>query len=271
MDSAFISVIIPVLNRDFAIKRAVESVLNQSFQDFECIVVNDGSTDGTLDVLSEFSDKITVVSTENRGVSAARNLGVRLSRGEYVAFLDSDDEWKPKKLEKQYNYMKNQGVRISQTEEIWVRNGKIVNKPLRYRKQIGYIFYQSLELCAVTPSSVLVEKKLFCEYGGFNENFPVCEDYDLWLRMSVKEKFGLVDEPLIVKYGGNSDQLSNTPAMDKYRIISIFNMLHGNVQLSCDEKSALAAMLEKKVGIYAEGALKRGKTDEYDWAKGLLK
>jgi len=271
MSQPLVSVIIPVFNRAKVIKRAVISVLEQSFQDFECIVVDDGSEDETESVLREFANKIKVIKTENRGVSAARNLGAAQAEGTFIAFLDSDDEWKKDKLAKQISYMKESGLRISQTDETWVRNGKFVNKSNKYKRPSGDIFYNCLEVCAVTPSSVIMEKTLFCEYGGFDESFPVCEDYDLWLRMSLKERFGLIDEPLIIKYGGNEDQLSNSACLDKYRIISLSNMLSGNCKLSAKQEKALLEVLAKKVKIYSEGAKKRGKSEEAAWAEGLLK
>ena len=271
MGKPLVSVVIPTFNRAKVIKRAVSSVLDQSFQDFECIVVDDGSVDETYSVLNEFANKIKVIKTENRGVSAARNLGASYAKGTFIAFLDSDDEWKKEKLAKQISYMKETGFRISQTDETWVRNGKFVNKSKKYIRPRGDIFYNCLEVCAVTPSSVIMEKELFFEYGGFDESFPVCEDYDLWLRMSLKEKFGLIDEPLIIKYGGNEDQLSNSACFDKFRIISIFNMLNKDQELSAKQEKALKEVLSKKVKIYSEGAKKRGKAEEAEWAEGLLK
>ena len=271
MSEPFVSVIIPTFNRSEVVGRAVDSVLNQTFRDFECIVVDDGSTDATDTVLKGFANRIKVIKTENKGVSAARNLGAELSRGTLIAFLDSDDEWKPQKLQKQLGFMQKSGFRISQTDETWVRGGKFVNKSAKYIRPSGNIFYNCLEVCAVTPSSVMMEKTLFFEYGGFDETFPVCEDYDLWLRMSLNEEFGLIDEPLIIKYGGNEDQLSNSACLDKYRIISIFNMLHKNVTLSEEQEKALKEVLAKKVKIYSAGAAKRGRSDEAAWAEGLLK
>ena len=270
MEKPLVSVIIPTFNRANVIKRAVISVLNQTFSDFECIVVDDGSTDETDFVLSEFSSKIRVVKTENRGVAAARNFGAELAEGKFIAFLDSDDEWKKEKLSRQISYMKESGLKISQTDEIWMRNGKFVNKSRKYIRPSGYIFYKCLEVCAVTPSSVVMEKELFFDYGGFDESFPVCEDFDLWLRMSPKEKFGLVDELLIIKYGGAADQLSNAAGMDKYRIISIYNMLYKNNNLDKEQKKALFETLARKIKIYAEGAKKREKFDEAAWAESLL-
>lgn len=270
MKEPLVSIIIPTFNRAKVVGRAVESVLKQSFKNFECVVVDDGSTDETDDVLSTFANKINVIKTENRGVSAARNRGADSAKGKYIAFLDSDDEWKKEKLAKQYRFMAESGCKISQTDEVWIRKGKFVNKSNKYKRASGNIFYNCLEVCAVTPSSVMMERELFFEYGGFDETFPVCEDYDLWLRMSLRERFGLVDEPLIIKYGGESDQLSNSACLDKYRIMSIFNVLH-NDNLDEKQKMALKEVLEKKVKIYSSGALKRGNSDESEWAAGLLK
>jgi len=269
MFKPLVSVIIPTFNRANVVKRAINSVLDQTFKDFECIVVDDGSTDETDFVLSEFSNKIKLVKTENRGVAAARNSGAKAAEGNFIAFLDSDDEWKKEKLSKQFQYMKESGFRISQTDETWVRNGKFVNKSRKYIRPSGDIFYKCLEVCAVTPSSVMMEKELFFDYGGFDESFPVCEDFDLWLRMSPKEKFGLLDEPLIIKYGGANDQLSNNFGLDKYRIISIFNMLNKNKNLNEEQRNALKEVLSKKIMIYAEGAKKHGNSDEAAWVERL--
>lgn len=265
-----VSVIIPTFNRASTIKRAVDSVFSQSFGDFELIVVNDGSTDETETVLSGFSNNIKLLKTGNRGVSAARNLGAEEASGKFIAFLDSDDEWLPAKLEKQLKLMKNLRFRICQTEERWIRNGKFVNKPARYKKHEGEIFDQCLNLCAVTPSSVLLEKTLFFEYGGFDESFPVCEDYDLWLRMSPDLPFGLVDEELIIKYGGLGDQLSATPAMDKFRIKALSDLLKNRAGLAPEKRSALIETLRKKIEIFAGGAEKRGDFEAAASARELL-
>jgi len=271
MSKPLVSAIIPTFNRADAVKRAVHSVLNQSFRDFECIVVDDGSTDGTDSVLAEFGNKINVLKTENRGVAAARNSGAEVAKGDFLAFLDSDDEWKKEKLSKQIPYMKESGFRISQTDETWIRNGKFVNKSNRYIRPCGDIFFKCLDVCAVTPSSVVIEKELFSDYGGFDETFPVCEDFDLWLRMSPNEKFGLVDEPLIIKYGGAPDQLSNKTGLDKYRIISIFNMLQKSNNLNEEQRNALEKALLQKVKIYSEGARKHGNSGEAAWAENLFR
>ncbi|MGI6395227.1 MAG: glycosyltransferase family 2 protein [bacterium] len=266
-----ISAIIPVFNRPLVVKRAIDSVLKQSFKDFEIVVVDDGSTDETPSVLKSYGSLIKVVTTENRGVSAARNKAVEKSSGKYIALLDSDDEWKKDKLSKQINHLIQNNYRITQTEEIWIRDGKFKNKTKKYIKPVGDIFLPSLDICTVSPSTVMMEKSLYEEYGGFDETMPVCEDYDLWLRMSLKENFGLLNEPLTIKYGGHEDQLSLTVALDKYRIISLAKILSSNSQLTEFQKTELVKALTKKVKIYASGAKKRENFENALWAEEILK
>ena len=173
-----VSVIIPTYNRASFISRAVESVLNQSFKKWELIIVDDGSTDNTQDILKIYENqtRIKLLKTKNRGVSAARNLGVRQALGYWIAFLDSDDQWLPEKLEKQMREsLKNPGVSIIHGNEIWIRRGVRVNPMKKHQKKGGDIFSQALGLCCISPSTVLIKKKLFDEVGGFRENFPVCE------------------------------------------------------------------------------------------------
>ena len=265
-----ISAVIPVFNRPVQIKRAIGSVLAQTFRHVECIVVDDGSTDETPSILREFGNRIKVITTANRGVSAARNTGVENATGEYIAFLDSDDEWRSEKIEKQITYMTSQNYKVSQTDETWIRNGKIANQTKKHIKTAGDIFLQSLDGCIVSLSTVIMEKTLFEKYRGFDENLAVCEDYDLWLRMSINEKFGLIEEPLTVKYGGHSDQLSKTPALDRYRIMSLSNILNSHANMTDFHHSELKKTLQKKLEIYLTGARKRNNLEGIKWAGDIL-
>ena len=168
-----VSVIIPTYNRRQMLGDTVESVLSQSFKGFELIVVDDGSEDCTAEHLSKYGSSLRVISQPRRGVAAARNLGVRCSSGRYLAFLDSDDLWKPKKLEVQVTYMEElPEVQICQTEEIWIRNGVRVNPKKKHRKPSGDIFRPSLDLCLISPSAVMMTRELFKRVGGFDEGFP---------------------------------------------------------------------------------------------------
>jgi glycosyltransferase involved in cell wall biosynthesis len=259
-----VSVIIPTYNRATLLSRAVESVLSQTFTDFECIIVDDSSDDGT--------DTLAFVTAAGRalryvrlpahcGVSAARNTGVRHSCGQWLAFLDSDDQWHPEKLQRQIAWLsRNPGVRIFQTKECWIRHGKMVNPPKTHEKPEGHIFERSLERCMITPSSVMIERGLFSETGGFNESLRACEDYDLWLRITCRHPVGLVKEYLLTRYGGHADQLSSAVmGLDRFRIRSLLDLLAGTL-LTPQQKLLAKKELVKKATIVANGFLKRGNT-----------
>jgi len=258
--SPTVSVIIPTFNRWPLVGDAIDSVLAQNYGDFEVIVVDDGSTDGTVQQLSRFGSRPRVLQQPNRGVSAARNLAARHARGSYLAFLDSDDLWLPEKLALQTAFMEqNPAVQICQTEEVWIRNGVRVNPKTKHRKPSGDIFISSLELCLVSPSAVMLTRALFEQVGGFDENLPVCEDYDLWLRISVDRPVPLIDDALVIKRGGHADQLSHSMwGMDRYRVSALQKLLCSG--LDGTRRAAAIEVLRRKVGVLASGARKRGKT-----------
>lgn len=246
-----ISVVIPTFNRQDFIKRAVESVLNQSFQPLEIIVVDDGSTDNTKEVLKDLN--ITYIYQKNSGVSSARNRGIEIAKAQWVCFLDSDDIWEEKKLEKQVEFHKKNSFLISQTEEKWIRNNKLINKPKHYKKHSGDIFQHSLQLCSITPSSVIIHKDIFKDIGVFDEELQVCEDYDLWLRITQKYPVGLIPEELVQKIAGHNNQLSfTTPTMDLYRLRALEK--HLDVQ-------GVREVYDKKKNILINGAKKHGNRD----------
>jgi len=248
--------------------RAIVSVIGQTFRDFELVVVDDGSTDGTceLPVFKGGEPHIRCLRfPENRGVSAARNAGVRAACAPWLAFLDSDDEWFPSKLEKQVNWTKqNPEFRVCQTKELWIRRGVRVNPPKSHEKRGGDLFAASLERCMITPSSVMLSRKLFERSGGFDESLPACEDYDLWLRITCSYPVGLLEEPLLRRFGGHPDQLSAiVPALDRYRVQSIQKLLESGL-LSNHQQILAAAILVKRAEILAEGSRKRGNTENYE-------
>jgi glycosyltransferase involved in cell wall biosynthesis len=259
-----VTVIIPTFNRAQKVSRAISSVLGQTFTGFEVTVIDDGSVDGTADVLAGFKDRITIIShSENRGVSAARNSGIKASQSTFVAFLDSDDYWLPEKLDAQVRYFtENPDAVACQPEEIWVRNGVRVNPWKKHIKPSGDIFERSLKLCVVSPSAVMIRRCIFDEVGLFDEDFPVCEDYDLWLRIGCRYPIHLIDRFLLVKEGGHPDQLSSMlKGMDRFRIRAMVKLLQEGC-LNRDQTLAVHRELEKKCRIYGNGCIKRGKTEE---------
>ena len=275
-----VSAIIPTFNRQELLRRALNSIQAQTFRDspqkqgqsLEIIVIDDGSQDGTREMIEKEFPAARYFYQENQGPSAARNLGIREARGEWIAFLDSDDEWMPGKLAAQMEFFAaHPEIKIAQTEEIWIRNGKRVNPMNKHRKRGGFIFEECLPLCIISPSAVMIHKTLFQEVGLFDESLPACEDYDLWLRIAARHAVGLIDVPYVVKYGGHADQRSHEfPAMDRFRIQALAKILKSGALGPAQEKAA-RAMLEEKSRIYIQGALKRGKEDEAQSTRVILR
>lgn len=216
--------------------------------------------------------KVNYYYQENLGVSAARNLGIQQANGDWLAFLDSDDEWLPEKLAKQKAALTaNPGYRICHTEENWIRNGTQVDVPKKYAKTGGWIFTHCLPLCAMSPSTVLIHRSVFTDIGLFDTRLPACEDYDLWLRITANYPVLLVEQPQINKHGGHEDQLSQAFwGMDRFRIDALQKIIDAG-QLSEQNRQAAADMLVKKAGIYLNGVAKRGKTDEAGYYQQLIK
>lgn len=267
-----ISVIIPTYNRYSFLEKAVKSVLKQSLENFELLIVDDGSDDGTKELIQSFSDeRIRYFYQGNRGVSAARNKGIVESRGYLMAFLDSDDCWKEKKLEKQLKFMKSTSSIISHTQELWYRRGKILNQKKKHRKCAGNLFEKSLEMCSISISTVMVRKSLFDDVGLFDESLPACEDYDMWLRITSKYPVHLLDEELTVKDGGRPDQLSQKiPMPDRFRIKAICKLLETG-ELGREQVDLALAALQKKCKIYIDGCRKHGRNEEVSKYERMLK
>ncbi|MCF8142748.1 MAG: glycosyltransferase [Deltaproteobacteria bacterium] len=259
-----VSVIIPTFNRAMRTARAVASVLYQTCTDYELIVVDDGSQDNTEEVLRQFGRRLRYIALPyNRGVSAARNRGIRESEAPWIAFLDSDDYWLPRKLEVQTAFFRTHPeAAISQTQEVWIRNGRYANPKRRHRKLSGDVFAPSLRLCLVSPSAVMLRRSLMEDVGLFDENLPVCEDYDLWLRIACRHPVHLIEDRLIVKEGGHPDQLSSRyKGMDRFRIKAIRKLMEEGI-LNRDQQQAAMKELSLKCRIYGKGCIKRGKQDE---------
>lgn len=266
-----ISVIVPTYNRINSLPRALDSILDQTFPVDEIVVIDDGSTDGSSDYIKDYYPQVILLTQTQSGVSAARNAGIRAAKNEWIALLDSDDEWLPHKLEKQYAALqKKSDYKICHTEEIWVRNGKRVNQMNKHKKEGGWIYSNCLPLCAMSPSSIIFHRSVLDEAGLFDETLPACEDYDLWLRICHRYPVLFIEEPCIVKYGGHEDQLSRKYwGMDRFRIQALMKVLD-EANLSDDYREKTLEMLAEKIRVYILGAEKRNKTEEINQYKMLL-
>ncbi len=258
-----VSVIIPTFNRCAMLLEAIDSVHAQSIREFELIVVDDGSTDGSAEHLKGLAKTDRIKRIEHRGPAAARNHGVALARAPLTAFLDSDDFWAPTKLERQLEFMRdNPRCSISQTNEIWIRNERRVNPGVRHRKRGGDIFIDSLRTCLISMSATMMRTDLFRSLGGFDETMLAAEDYDLWLRIMIDREAGLLDEPLVTRRGGHQDQTSaTTPALDRFRILALTKLLADD-RLSPARRTAVVEVLAEKCRIYAGGLARRGRVDQ---------
>jgi glycosyltransferase involved in cell wall biosynthesis len=252
-----ISVIIPSYNRESTLIRALNSVLNQSSKADEVIVVDDGSSDNTSDIVRQQFPSVKIIQQANRGVSHARNTGIKNAQFEWIALLDSDDEWLPEKLANiRQQQLKNLHEILFHSDEIWIRNGTRVNQLNKHAKYGGKIFEQCLPLCVISPSAVVIHRSIFEQTGLFNEDLPACEDYDLWLRLCHRFPVFYIDKPLIKKYGGHEDQLSRKFwGMDRFRIRALHQLMALPTLQKSQQEQALKILL-KKLRILIKGAHK---------------
>ncbi|MEN8257605.1 MAG: glycosyltransferase [Thermodesulfobacteriota bacterium] len=260
-----VSVIIPTYNRAGGLlEKAIDSVLVQVDVDFEVLVVDDGSTDETQKVLNSYGDNVRSLHQENKGPAAARNLGIREASHGLLAFLDSDDWWDKKKLVIQARAMaENPDYLISHTDEVWYRRGVFLNQKKIHARPHGHIFKQCLPLCCVGMSTVMARRDFFNQVGIFDESFPCCEDYELWLRASTSLPFLKIDEPLTYKQGGREDQVSSLfrVGMDRFRIRSMEKVANLE-RCTPHHRLTLAHEIVKKAKIYEKGCLKHGRAEE---------
>ncbi|WP_051434860.1 glycosyltransferase family 2 protein [Desulfonatronum lacustre] len=269
-----VSIVIPVFNRSEQILRAVRSVLAQRgrhspWRGLEVLVVDDGSTEGIPTALREIRDpRVRILRhDQNQGVSAARNTGLTVAQGEYLALLDSDDWWLPEKLATHLAYHEAGGWRISQTDEIWIRRGRRVNPMVKHAKPEGWFFEDALKLCLISPSCVLFDRRFWEEVGPFDPALPACEDYDLWLRTLIRHPVGFCPEKLVHKTGGHPDQLSRKIiGLDLFRIQALVKLLRTQV-LSSLQRLATIRELRAKARVYISGCLKHDKPEEAERIK----
>lgn len=227
-----VSVIIPTYNRAHLVSRSIQSVLNQTYQDFELIIIDDGSNDNTEDVIEEFQKKDKKIRyirhDKNKGGSAARNTGVRAAKGEYIAFQDSDDEWFPEKLEKQMKIFENMptevGVVYSDMWRICRGKRKYWCSPI-IKPEDGVVYNQALDRfmgmgMGIGIQSAIIKRKCFNTVGMFDESFHRFIDLELFIRLSKYYYFYHINEPLVNYYNtGKGISTNNEALIEAYELI----------------------------------------------------
>ncbi|MDC7226534.1 MAG: glycosyltransferase family A protein [Spirochaetales bacterium] len=282
-----ISVIIPVYNRPQLLVESAESVFAQSFDDWELLIIDDGSTDNTSEVAAGLAKSKAaggrcrhIVIPRSGYPGAARNRGVETASGRYVAFLDSDDRWLPDKLALQYKRMRDTGSRIAHTREIWQRGERIVSQKGQKHKRSGDIFADALKKCIIGPSTVMMERSLYVETGGFHESIEIAEDYEYWLRITCEYPVDYLGEALTVKRAGDWPQLSEKYGMiERFRLEALAGLLGVEIPgetvreqkylagyrwagFSPERRADAIEELIFKCGVWAAGCRKRGRISQ---------
>jgi len=267
-----VSVIIPTRDRAHLIRRVLDSVYSQTRLPDEVIVVDDGSKDDTCNIIKSHYPDVVLLSQENQGVSSARNKGIETAKFDWIALLDSDDAWQPEKIEYQMKSLENQSEFLfCHTNEIWIRNGIHVNPLKKHVKRGGDIFLHCLPLCVISPSSVIMHRTILDSVGLFDTNLPVCEDYDIWLRICSRFPVLYLNGKLVTKYGGHDDQLSRKYwGMDRFRIMALENII-SETSLSAYERDEAVKMMLEKINIYLHGAYKHNNKKHVAHYERLLK
>ncbi len=244
-----VSVVIPTHNLAAYLGKAIESALRQSYKNLEIIVVDDGSTDDTETIANRYRDKIVYLKQEKRGVAAARNRGIRASRGEYVAFLDADDFWLPLKLEEQIPYLA-QDPKVGMVSSDWLvvsDGGSFEPSVLDRCKNAGsgYRFREIVQASFILTSTVVLRRSHLEEVGLFDESFPTAEDLDLWLRISYRYQVALVRKPLVVKRNRPDNLSSDYRAAAVFRIKLLQKALASFTDLSAPDRRAIQDVLSR--------------------------
>ncbi len=266
-----ISVILTTYNRADMVIEALESVLSQQELPDEILLVDDGSTDDTMEKIRPYQERIKLLAQENTGISAARNTGIKTAKHDWLTFLDSDDLWKPQKLRRQKEALgQNPEYKICYTNEEWRKNGKWMNQKKAHQKYSGWIYEKCLPLCIISPSSVLIHRSVFERTGIFDEDLPACEDYDLWLRMTAIFPVLYIPEKIIIKRAGNWPQLSKQHSLDKYRIAALEKIIKSD-KLDPEQLKQTFHMLKNKCNIYKLGCEKHNRADETEWINNILR
>jgi hypothetical protein len=262
MMNPLVSVIIPTYNRLEFLKQAIHSVESQTYPRIELIIIDDGSTDGTRSYISSLKHQAHSISHSGKP-GHVRNKGMEYAHGVYIAFLDSDDLWKEEKVKKQMDYfIHHPHIRVCHTREIWKRKDKIISQKTQKHQRSGYIFKDALKKCIIGPSTVMLHHSVLRETGMFHPGLEIAEDYELWLRITAREKVGYIDEPLVIKQAGHQGQLSEKYGhIEFFRIQALGSIIDQHILSDPRQKMALQEMISK-CAIFSRGCIKREKHTE---------
>ncbi|WP_299824562.1 glycosyltransferase family A protein [uncultured Pontibacter sp.] len=231
-----VSIVMPAYNAANTIAESIESVLRQSYQNWELIIVNDCSKDNTVQIINRYiaqHDNIKLIDLEvNQGPCLARNIGIKCATGDYICFLDSDDLWHPSKLELQTSFHHQHPYKISHTNFIFFNGNGIVRRPWKNLIQLGMkksgkLLDQLYQENVVGILTVMVKRDILLDLGGFDPEIPALEDYDLWIRIAeAGYEYGYIDKKL-ADYRVVNGSLSNSPSKYK-RVFKKFIRKHIN-------------------------------------------
>lgn len=215
----------------------------------EIIVVDDGSKIPHKEALLPYMPRIKIISTTNRGVSAARNTGAAEAKGQYIAFLDSDDLFLKNKLERQLKFMRKTACRVSHTDEFWYKTDRFINQGKAHTKYGGRILGNILDKCRISPSSLMLERDLFLSMGGFDENLRVCEDYELSLRLALHHEIAFLNEKHIIKRAITGNSLSASIKHIESIRLTILERFAAENKFAGEEKTSIDNELTRKRSI----------------------
>jgi len=257
-----VSVIIHTYNNEKFIVETVESVLNQTYKDYEIIIVDDGSVDGTRDALIPYMQKIRYHYKENGGIASAKNAGISLSETEFVAFLDHDDLWAPDKLQLQMEHFnENPQIGLVYAKYTSFRDGK----ELRTKPEKGYsgwIFKELLSKSFIQTSTVVVKRECLDAVGPYDETFFLGDEYDMFLRIARKFQCGFVDKGL-TRYRVHDTNASNNDFLFDNENLGVYKKIYNNfTDLDGVEKKILRKRIARYSMKVAEGLYSQGKLEE---------
>lgn len=275
-----VAAVLPVRDRAALLAEAMQSILAGKTRPRELIVVvnskgpaREADLGAARAAADQAGDVIVRILTEERpGPAAARNRGWRAAAASWISFLDSDDLWAPEKLAAQLRFLaRRPHLDACHTGERWLKHGRELSQPRRLAPRSGAFLYDAFETCLISCSSILLRRSLLETLGGFDETFPVCEDFELWLRLLARTPVGLVPEPLTIKRSGDWAQLSQSRhSMDAWRIRAILKFAAAT---PLDGRALAAARnsVERKLRILQQGADKRRTTEPVERLAGEVR